>query len=149
RESAPVGPRARLSGRSGQSPLSRPRAARVDCGSDRRGTRAERSQRRVRLRPGGRVAPDGRRRPARLRARSPAASTAGGDGAGRSVACPARRCRAMARDLSFVAILLLMGAMGAGRGAVASLVGLVSLVAGYVAAVWAAAGLAGFAADSL
>lgn len=55
----------------------------------------------------------------------------------------------MALDLIFVAILLLMGAMGAWRGVVASLVGLVSLVAGYVAGVWAAAGLAGFAADSL
>lgn len=55
----------------------------------------------------------------------------------------------MALDLGFAAILLLMVVLGAWRGIVASLVGLVSLVAGYVGAIWAAGQLADLAADTL
>lgn len=55
----------------------------------------------------------------------------------------------MALDWIFAAILLLMLALGAWRGAVASLVGLTSLVAGYVGAIWAASHLAGVVAESL
>ncbi len=48
----------------------------------------------------------------------------------------------MTLDLVFVSILLVLVALGAWRGAVASAVGLVGLLAGYAAALWAATNLA-------
>ena len=48
----------------------------------------------------------------------------------------------MALDLIFVAILLVLVALGAWRGAVASAVGLVGLLAGYAGSIWAAMHLA-------
>jgi uncharacterized membrane protein required for colicin V production len=48
----------------------------------------------------------------------------------------------MALDLVFVAILLVLVALGAWRGAIASVVGLIGLVSGYAGAIWAATRLA-------